>query len=85
MVLVLQLSLNSGVLAWQPARIHQGCLSLSMTTSSVELCYTIQQSSFASAEGVVSTKEYPVNDHGIGLVLWTQDYHHSLFLIKDLL
>jgi hypothetical protein len=56
-----------------------------MTTPSIDLSYKKQQSSFASAEGVVLTQEYLLNHHVIGQDLWTQEYNLALFPINDLL
>jgi len=54
-VLVLRLPSDSRVSAQQPARIPKDRLSSSATTPSIDLSCKKQQSSFASAEGVVPT------------------------------
>jgi hypothetical protein len=54
-------------------------------TPSIDLSYKKQQSSFASAEAVVPTQEYPCNHHVIKPVPQTQEYRLALFPINDLL
>ena len=85
LMLVLRLPLDSRLSAQQPARILKKHLSSSTMTPSIDLSHQKQQSSFASAEGVVLTHEYPSNHLVIGLVLRTPKYHLALFQIQDLL
>jgi hypothetical protein len=82
---VIRLPSDSSVSAQQPARTPKDYLPSSTATASPELSGKDQQSSFARAEEVVPTEEYPLNRRVIGLVFQTQEYRLALFLIDELL